>query len=200
VHQVEGERHIGLVPGRTVPGEVLAVLQRLVAARQQIVELRFAGVEPRVSHRAARVSVGRHQMVAHATPRRVRSDLRTIGEAAVERHASAILPRGRPSIGRSGRAERDRSPIIMRHSTDRCGARRTPAHSRHRRRPGRARHGDPRIAHGRRPAHLRDRSHVAADDNDHLWVILTYTHVLNQGGRGVRSPLDQLVPGPRRTG
>ena len=25
-----------------------------------------------------------------------------------------------------------------------------------------------------------------------------YTHVLNQGGRGVRSPLDQLSPGPAR--
>ena len=29
---------------------------------------------------------------------------------------------------------------------------------------------------------------------------MIYTHVLNQGGRGVRSPLDQLGPGPRRTG
>ncbi|MBI3402631.1 MAG: integron integrase [Acidobacteria bacterium] len=27
---------------------------------------------------------------------------------------------------------------------------------------------------------------------------MIYTHVLNQGGRGVRSPLDQLGPGPRR--
>ena len=29
---------------------------------------------------------------------------------------------------------------------------------------------------------------------------MIYTHVLNQGGRGVRSPLDQLapLPGPRR--
>jgi len=25
---------------------------------------------------------------------------------------------------------------------------------------------------------------------------MIYTHVLNQGGRGVRSPLDQLGPGP----
>ena len=27
---------------------------------------------------------------------------------------------------------------------------------------------------------------------------MIYTHVLNQGGRGVRSPLDQLGPGPGR--
>lgn len=27
---------------------------------------------------------------------------------------------------------------------------------------------------------------------------MIYTHVLNQGGRGVRSPLDQLVAGSRR--
>jgi integrase len=27
---------------------------------------------------------------------------------------------------------------------------------------------------------------------------MIYTHVLNQGGRGVRSPLDQLAPGPAR--
>ena len=27
---------------------------------------------------------------------------------------------------------------------------------------------------------------------------MIYTHVLNQGGRGVRSPLDQLGPGPLR--
>ena len=26
---------------------------------------------------------------------------------------------------------------------------------------------------------------------------MIYTHVLNQGGRGVRSPLDQIAPGPR---
>ena len=46
---------------------------------------------------------------------------------------------------------------------------------------------------------LGDIRGLFADDNDHLWVILIYTHVLNQGGRGVRSPLDQLGPGPRRT-